>query len=100
MWYQIREHNILLFVKAKPRAKRTAIIGCKANCLEIALQALPAEGNANQALLAFLGELFAIPKTNIAIAHGLHGRVKRIILPNEKSILAKLQMMQQQLIPC
>lgn len=96
MWYQIREQKILLFVKAKPRARKTALLGCKANYLEISLQAQPVDGNANQALIGFLAELFNVPRRDINIAHGLHGRVKRIILPYQQSVIDRLEVLQQQ----
>jgi uncharacterized protein (TIGR00251 family) len=73
-----------LAVRVQPGAKKTAITGIYGEGaqarLKIALQAPPVDGRANEALVAFLAELFELPRAAIAIAHGQTGRSKLVIL--------------------
>ena len=56
--------GVTLAVRAQPGAKKTAIVGVygegEAAQLKIAVQAPPVEGRANEALIAFLAEMFGI----------------------------------------
>jgi len=72
--------GVTLAVRAQPGAKKTAIIGIygegAAAQLKIAVQAPPLEGRANLALIAFLAELFRLPKNKIEIVSGELSRTK------------------------
>ena len=52
----------------------------KAAQLKIAVQAPPLEGRANQALIAFLAETFAVPKNAIEVISGELSRSKVFLL--------------------
>jgi uncharacterized protein len=56
--------GVTLAVRAQPGAKRTAIAGIygegTAAQLKIAVRAQPIEGRANEALIAFLAEVFGL----------------------------------------
>jgi uncharacterized protein YggU (UPF0235/DUF167 family) len=52
--------------------------------LNIALQAPPVEGKANEALVAFLAKLLSVPRSRIAIVHGEHDRFKLIVVGGKR----------------
>jgi uncharacterized protein (TIGR00251 family) len=76
--------GVTLAVRAQPSAKRAAIAGVygdgAAAQLKIAVQAPPAEGRANTALIEFLAGIFSIPKSAIEIVAGEFSRSKVFLL--------------------
>jgi uncharacterized protein (TIGR00251 family) len=76
--------GVTLAVRAQPGAKKTAIVGVygegAAAQLKIAVQAPPIEGRANHALIAFLAETFAIPKSSVELISGELSRSKVFLL--------------------
>ncbi|MGO9775606.1 MAG: DUF167 domain-containing protein [Terracidiphilus sp.] len=76
--------GVTLAVRAQPGAKKTAITGVygegPAAQLKIAVHAPPLEGRANQALIAFLAETFAVPKNAVELVSGELSRSKVILL--------------------
>jgi uncharacterized protein len=72
--------GVTLAIRAQPGAKKTAIVGVygdgEAAQLKIAVQAPPVEGRANEALIAFLAEMFAIPKRSVELVSGELSRSK------------------------
>ncbi|MGD0480260.1 MAG: DUF167 domain-containing protein [Terracidiphilus sp.] len=89
--------GVSLAVRAQPGAKKTAIIGIYGEGataqLKIVVQAPPLEGRANQALIAFLAQTFALPKNAIKLISGDLSRNKvflleGITLPRATAVLA------------
>ena len=78
------ESGVTLAVRAQPGAKRTAIGGIygegAAAQLKIAVQAPPLEGRANVALIAFLAETFAVPKSAVKLVSGELSRSKVFLI--------------------
>ena len=76
--------GVTLAVRAQPGAKKTAITGVygegAAAQLKVAVHAPPLEGRANQALIAFLAETFAVPKNAVEVISGELSRSKVILL--------------------
>jgi hypothetical protein len=76
--------GITLAVRAQPGAKKTAITGVygegAAAQLKIAVQAPPVEGRATAALIAFLAEIFSVPRNSIEIVTGELSRSKVFLL--------------------
>jgi uncharacterized protein len=76
--------GVMLAVRAQPGAKKTQIAGLygegAAAQLKIAVKARAVEGQANDALLAFLAEIFALPKSAIELASGTRARSKVFLL--------------------
>jgi uncharacterized protein len=68
--------GITFAVKVHPRARKNAITGIVGNALKLALTAPPVEGRANQAVIEFFAELFAIPCSSVTIASGDTSRNK------------------------
>ena len=76
--------GVSLAVRAQPGAKRTAILGIYGEGataqLKIAVQAPPLEGRANEALIAFLAQTFALPKNAVKLISGELSRSKVFLL--------------------
>ncbi|MFP5276511.1 MAG: DUF167 domain-containing protein [Acidobacteriota bacterium] len=72
--------GVTLAVRAQPGAKKTAIVGLygegPAAQLKVAVHAPPLEGRANAALIEFLAETFAIPKSAVQLISGELARSK------------------------
>jgi uncharacterized protein len=68
--------GIAFAVKVHPRARKNAITGTVGDALKLALTAPPVEGRANQAVIEFFADLFAIPRSSVTIASGETSRNK------------------------
>ncbi len=70
--------GVTFSVKVHPRARKNAITGAVGDSLKLALTAPPVEGRANQAVIEFFAELFAIPRSSVTIASGETSRNKLV----------------------
>lgn len=71
--------NQRIKIKLIPRAKQDEIVGKMADgTLKIKIAAVPVDGAANEALIAFLSEVWNIPKAKITIIKGKKGRQKLV----------------------
>lgn len=68
----------MLDIKVIPRAGRTALAGVRDGAVVIRLAAAPVEGAANRELIAFLSDVFDVPRRNITIVSGEKSRQKRV----------------------
>ena len=71
-------NGVTFSVKVHPRARKNAITGVVGDALKLALTAPPVEGRANQAVIEFFAELFAIPRSSVTIASGETSRNKLV----------------------
>jgi hypothetical protein len=73
-----------LAVRAQPGAKKTAVVGIYGEGvsaqLKIAVHAPPIEGRANEALIAFLADLFSLPRRDVVLLSGDTNRSKVFLL--------------------
>jgi uncharacterized protein len=66
-------------VHAKPRAKKSAIGGLRADgSLEVALAAPPVDGAANDELVRLLSEVLEVPRKAIVLVRGESSRTKLV----------------------
>lgn len=66
-------------VKVTPKAKRTEYAGQLADgTLKIRVSAPPEDGKANRAVLAFLEELYRLPRGSLKIVSGATATRKRV----------------------
>ena len=80
--------RIVLYVKVQPAAKKTEIIGLETishpanhqplTVLKLRLAAPPVDGKANQALCAFMAQLFAVPLRQVTLLSGDTNKLKRL----------------------
>jgi len=57
-------------VHAKPRAKKSRLVGPRGDALEVSLAAPPVDGAANEELVRVLSEALEVPKRQIVILRG------------------------------
>lgn len=67
-------------VLVQPRSSRNQIIGEQEGALKIKLTAPPVDGEANQALVAFLAQFFGVAKKNVQIIKGESSRHKSVAI--------------------
>jgi uncharacterized protein (TIGR00251 family) len=82
-------------VHAKPRAKRTSILGVRSKdrALEVALAAPPVDGAANVELVRMLARALGVPKASVRIVRGDGARTKLVAVTslNVNEFRARLQ---------
>lgn len=69
---------LVLEVYAKPGAKRSEVAGIHGDAVRVRIAAPALEGKANAALLAFLAEIFGVPRKNVTLIRGTRGRRKTV----------------------
>lgn len=77
-WHRIEGNAVILTLHVQPGAKRSEVAGLHGDALKIRLAAPPIEGRANEALLRFVAELFAVPLRNVELLSGAQSRHKRV----------------------
>lgn len=71
---------MLVEVYVAPRAKRSQLTGLHGGYPKIALAAPPIEGRANEELIAFLRDLFGLPRSRIELVRGDTSKRKLLLL--------------------
>jgi uncharacterized protein (TIGR00251 family) len=71
-----RAEGVRFDVHAKPRAKRSAVLGEHEGALAVSLAAPPVDGAANAELIAVLASVLAIAKRDVTLVRGEGGRHK------------------------
>ena len=78
-WYRVAGDGTLqLFVHAQPGAKRTDVAGLHGTSVKIRLAAPAVEDRANEALVAYVAERFAVPRRAVTLVSGAKSREKRL----------------------
>lgn len=83
-WYRRNGATIMLTLHVQPGAKRSEIAGLHGEALKIRLAAPPIEGRANDALLKFIADLFAVPLRNTELKQGGQSRHKVVAVTGSK----------------
>ena len=75
---RVQEVNgrVRLGVHVQPRAARSEIAGLHGDALKVRLTSPPVDGAANEALVKFLAETFAVARRAVRILAGEHSRSK------------------------
>jgi uncharacterized protein (TIGR00251 family) len=71
-----RPGGVRIAVHVQPRASRTEIAGVHGDALKVRLAAPPVDGAANEALVTFLTDRFAVPRRAVTIVSGAQSRSK------------------------
>lgn len=77
-WYRWDGDDLLLCVRVQPRARRSAFAGAHGDALKLKLAAPPVDGRANDELVRFVAERFAVPRSAVILVSGQRGRAKRL----------------------
>lgn len=75
-------NSILLNIRLQPRASRDEVKGLQGDAIRIRITAPPVEGKANEYLLRYLAEQFAVPRRQVALLSGSSSRCKRVQVDN------------------
>lgn len=84
MWYKQEAQKITLTLYVQPGAKRTERAGLHGEALKIRLNSPPVEGRANDALLKFIAQLFAVPLRQVVLIRGDKSRYKTLVVTDSK----------------
>lgn len=87
--------SILITIYLQPGAKNSCVMGFHNGNIKVKVNAPPIEGKANEALILFLSDFLAIPKSNIAIISGNKSRIKKLSIitsMSESEVKNKLTM--------
>ncbi len=77
-WLKGVPGGVELLILVQPRASRTQVVGEHDGRLKIALAAPPVDGEANEALIAFLAGVLKAKKRDICLIDGSSSRRKRL----------------------
>ncbi|MBU0620298.1 MAG: YggU family protein [Gammaproteobacteria bacterium] len=83
-WYRRSGDVLTLTLHVQPGAKRTDVAGLHGEALKIRLAAPPIEGRANEALLRFIAETFAVPLRQVELRQGGQSRHKVVAVSGSK----------------
>ncbi len=86
---QPHARGVRLAVQAVPRASRTEVVDFPEDRCRIRVKAPPVEGEANLALVAFLAKLFGLPKKQVLLDQGAHGKQKVFLLVGVDPVTAE-----------
>src|SRR5262249_55278638 len=75
-----RGDGVLLHVSVVPNAKRTEVDGLHDGALRVRLAALPIEGRANGALVAWLAKSLGVPRRGVTLLRGESSRRKQLAI--------------------
>jgi uncharacterized protein (TIGR00251 family) len=80
-WYRRDgDGTITLAIHAQPGAKRNGIAGLHGEALKVRIAAPALEDRANEALVRYLAEVFAVPRGAVSLASGERSREKRVVI--------------------
>jgi uncharacterized protein (TIGR00251 family) len=71
-----KDGTVRFEVHAKPRAKKSRVVGERGDAVEIALAAPPVDGAANEELIRYVSKILAVPKRAIELVRGETSREK------------------------
>jgi uncharacterized protein (TIGR00251 family) len=72
--------GVVLLIAAQPNGKRSEILGEHGGYLKIRVASPPVDGAANEALVAFLAEIFGLKQRHITLISGRINRKKAFLI--------------------
>jgi uncharacterized protein (TIGR00251 family) len=78
--FSTRAAGVAFAVRVLPRSGRTAVAGVRGDALLVRLAAAPVDGAANEALTAFIADLFDCPRSAVSLTSGEKSRDKRVAI--------------------
>lgn len=93
-WITATKTGVMLSVHACPRAAQDQVQGLHGDAVKIRLRAPPADGKANEALIAFLSQILDVPARDLVIVAGHSARRKRVAIAGvtAEAVQAKLDL--------
>ena len=90
MRYDAAARRLSLTLHVQPNAKKSAVMGLHGDALKVKVAAPAVDNKANAALIDFLSEMLAVPKSSITIRHGTTGRRKFIEITGGPELVTRL----------
>jgi uncharacterized protein (TIGR00251 family) len=85
-WYQWELGILTLNLHVQPKASKDEWSGLHGDRLKLRIKAAPIDGKANQQLIAFIAQQFAVSKSACKLISGESGREKRIAISSPKKL--------------
>ncbi len=85
-FYEWQGDDLILRIKAQPKASKDEFAEVLGNRLKIRITAPPVDGKANQHLIKFLARQFKVSKSQIELLTGDSAREKRFKIRSPKQI--------------
>jgi len=96
MFYEIKEGEIYLRIKAQPAASRNEFCEIYGeDAIKIRIKAPAVEGAANKELVKFLSKSFKVPKSAIIFKSGQNSKIKIVAFPFTEKCEAWLKTVHQ-----
>jgi len=92
VFYEWQNNDLLLRIKAQPKASKDEFCDVLGNCLKVRITAPPVDGKANQHLIKFLAKQFKVSKSQIELLSGETSREKRFKISQPRRIPEGLEL--------
>jgi uncharacterized protein (TIGR00251 family) len=73
-----KDGAVRIEIHAKPRAKKSRILGARGDALEVSLAAPPVDGAANDELVRTLADALGVPRRQVVLVRGESSRQKLV----------------------
>ena len=85
-FYHWQGEDLILDCHLQPGAKRTEFAGQHGERLKIRISAPPVDGKANDALMRFLADAFAVSRQQVSLLSGQSSRQKRLLIKQPQQL--------------
>ncbi len=90
--WSLTANGVTLTIRLTPKGGRDAIDGVEAladgrTALMARVRAVPAEGEANAALIRLIAKTMGIPRRDVVLVAGATGRLKRLLISGDGPML-------------
>lgn len=85
-FYTVGDRDVLLRVKAKPRAREDGVIGVRAGELIVAVRAPAEKGKANAEVIKALARALGLPRASVVLKSGGGSPHKLFVVPLEAAL--------------
>ncbi|HIQ52456.1 MAG TPA: YggU family protein [Pseudomonas pachastrellae] len=89
-FYHWQGEHLLLDCHLQPGAKRAEFAGQHGERLKIRISAPPVDGKANDALIRFLADAFAVSRQQVSLLSGQSSRQKRLLIQTPRQLPTEL----------
>ncbi|HVJ92119.1 MAG TPA: DUF167 domain-containing protein [Labilithrix sp.] len=81
-----KDGSLRFEIHAKPRAKKSRIVGMRGDAVETALAAPPVDGAANEELVRFLAATLGVARRDVTIVRGETSQKKLVAVAREAGL--------------
>lgn len=96
MPFSLHPQGLTVRIRLTPGARRTGFDGVMTGAdgkamLKVSVNAVPENGKANDALIAFLAKSWKVPKSSIVLLSGTTNRIKTLLIAgNSQALMERL----------